>query len=122
STLLRIIAGLDRQTKGEIRWNVLGENPISHFMVFQDYSRSLFPWFTVRRQLTYARDCIETGIADPAKAADRAGDIDNDKADNNKIDSVLKLTGLTDYADMLPNQLSGGMKQRVALASDSERI
>lgn len=101
STLLRIIAGLDEQTRGEIRWHVTGENPISHFMVFQDYSRSLFPWFTVRKQLTYARDCI--GTADPEES-------------NEKIDGILALTGLADYAEMLPSQLSGGMKQRVALA------
>nr|VFK59314.1 MAG: ABC transporter [Candidatus Kentron sp. TUN]VFK67891.1 MAG: ABC transporter [Candidatus Kentron sp. TUN] len=72
-------------------------------MVFQDYGRSLFPWFTVRKQLTYARNCID------------ANRTEGNAVDAN-VEKILELTGLSGYADMLPNQLSGGMKQRVALA------
>nr|VFK37044.1 MAG: NitT/TauT family transport system ATP-binding protein [Candidatus Kentron sp. SD]VFK43112.1 MAG: NitT/TauT family transport system ATP-binding protein [Candidatus Kentron sp. SD] len=115
STLLRIIAGLEPRTGGEIRWNIPPENPIPHFMVFQDYGRSLFPWLTVRGQLIYARNRIRANRL-PSDAKDHPADDHEGHLPGDEIDEALELTGLSDYARMLPNQLSGGMKQRVALA------
>ena len=116
STLLRIIAGLESQTKGEIEWNIAPQNPIPHFMVFQDYSRSLFPWFTVEKQLIYARNRIRANPVSDDRIENPLRHNTGQNTQNDPIRNILRLTGLSNYANMLPNQLSGGMKQRVALA------
>ena len=67
-------------------------------MVFQDYA--LFPWMTVR-----AEHRVRSA---PARAAERRG--------REIADEFVKLVGLERFADRYPSQLSGGMKQRVAIA------
>jgi NitT/TauT family transport system ATP-binding protein len=64
--------------------------------VFQAYN--VFPWLTVR-------DNVAFGLRDQA-----------DKAAHEHVDRWLELAGLTDFADAYPKTLSGGMRQRVALA------
>lgn len=100
STLLRILAGLENDYRGEILWNgkpVRGrDNRVG--MVFQD--NALFPWRTTLEN-------IETGLefaGIPAKERRAAA--------REYIDAF----GLTGFETSLPRELSGGMKQRVAIA------
>nr|VFJ86073.1 MAG: ABC transporter [Candidatus Kentron sp. LFY]VFJ98705.1 MAG: ABC transporter [Candidatus Kentron sp. LFY] len=85
-------------------------------MVFQDYGRSLFPWFTVKRQLIYARNRIYANPLSSGLLDIQSGYAHRDNSDDAAVEKILEVTGLSDHADMLPNRLSGGMKQRVALA------
>ncbi|GAB5096701.1 ABC transporter ATP-binding protein [Caballeronia sp. LP006] len=100
STFLSILAGLVPQTAGEI--TVDGE-PVSAArqklgVVFQGYA--LFPWRTVRKN-------VETGLEiRGVKAVQR----------RSEAERFLRLVGLLDFADHYPHQLSGGMRQRVAIA------
>jgi NitT/TauT family transport system ATP-binding protein/sulfonate transport system ATP-binding protein len=100
STLLRIIAGFETPTSGDVR--VL-DAPITgpgsdRGMVFQDYA--LFPWMTVR-------DNIAFGPRQKKLSSSEVKD---------STDKYLEMVGLTKFADRFPYQLSGGMKQRVAIA------
>ena len=100
STLLRIIAGFEEPTTGEV--SVQGRQitgPGSdRGMVFQDYA--LFPWMTVNRNIGFGPRQRGLPRAEIAAIADE----------------FVKLVGLERFADRYPNQLSGGMKQRVAIA------
>ena len=100
STLLRIIAGFEQPTTGEIRIHgkkVTGPGS-DRGMVFQDYA--LFPWMTVRENV---------GFGPRQRGLSR-------KEIEDISDEFLKLVGLDRFADRYPSQLSGGMKQRVAIA------
>ncbi len=100
STLLRILAGFETASSGTV--NMYGM-PISgpgpeRGMVFQDFA--LFPWLTVRDNIAFG----------PHQRA-------LPKAKLNEIsDHYMDMVGLTKFADFFPGQLSGGMKQRVAIA------
>lgn len=98
TTLLRLIAGLDRQYQGTI---FIGGEPvsgpdISRGIVFQE--PRLFPWFTVEQN-------IALGLAADKRAS--GDDI---------VNRHIKLVGLDEFARAYPSQLSGGMAQRAALA------
>jgi nitrate ABC transporter ATP-binding subunit len=100
STLLRIIAGFEQPTSGQVS---LYENPITgpgsdRGMVFQDYA--LFPWMTVRENIGFGPR--QKGLAK--------------KYVSEITDEYLNMVGLAKFADRYPMQLSGGMKQRVAIA------
>jgi NitT/TauT family transport system ATP-binding protein len=102
TTLLRSIAGLLRPTSGRVV--VAGREvrgvPDDLAVVFQDYSRSLYPWLTVRRNVEFPltrRDLDRTGRRERAEQA-------------------LAAVGLSDAAGRRPGELSGGMQQRVAIA------
>jgi len=102
STLLMMMAGLLAPTSGGIR---LGDDavngpPMGLSVVFQDYSRSLFPWMTVRRNLTMAAAAYKIPK--------------NELKD--RVEHALHSVGLPGSADMYPWQMSGGMQQRVAIA------
>lgn len=106
TTLLRILAGLEEQSDGDVR--VLREDrtkPINS-MIFQE--RSIFPWMTVRENVAYG---LRMRHVPKAAYAPMVRD---------HIDKV----GLAGFADLYPHQLSGGMNQRVsiarALANDPE--
>jgi NitT/TauT family transport system ATP-binding protein len=98
STLLRIIAGFEQPTSGDVCvYNAPITGPGSdRGMVFQDYA--LFPWMTVRQNIAFGPKQKKNEDAD-----DIAG-------------KYLEMVGLTKFADRFPYQLSGGMKQRVAIA------
>ncbi|MBN3831431.1 ABC transporter ATP-binding protein [Burkholderia sp. Ac-20344] len=100
STLIRILAGLDAQTSGEV---LLDGKPVhgpgaDRGMVFQGYT--LFPWLTVKKNVMF-------GL--------RMNGSSSGEAEREAL-QWLDLVGLTRFADVYPHQLSGGMKQRVAIA------
>jgi len=110
STLLRIIAGFETAGSGEARMrgrHIAGPGP-DRGMVFQDYA--LFPWLSVRQNIAFGP--IERGLAKNAV--------------RDKVESFIDMVGLRKFADAYPHQLSGGMKQRVAiarvLANDAEIV
>jgi NitT/TauT family transport system ATP-binding protein len=97
STLLRILAGLDHQTGGSINVEA-GGWAVENAMVFQD--SGLFPWMTVEANVRFG--LMTRGVPE-AEAAER-------------VDAALKLVGLTKFRNHYPHQLSGGMRQRGAIA------
>ncbi len=103
STLLRIIAGLETQDAGMVLLN--GEHLINpdarRVMVFQDFNQ-LFPWLTVRENIIFPIKAQKTGIS---KRELRA-----------MADRYLAMVKLEKYDDYYPHQLSGGMKQKAAIA------
>ena len=102
TTLLRCLAGLLQPSRGTIAFEgrrVEGTPP-EVAVVFQDYSRSLFPWLTVA-----------SNIALPLKNKGM------DKQERARlVEESLSAVGLPDVASYHPWQLSGGMQQRVAIA------
>src|SRR5262245_13735127 len=97
STLLRILAGLDRATSGTIDIDAQGW-PVPNAMVFQE--SGLFPWMNVEKNVGF-------GLMTRGVTAAEAG---------KRVDAVLRLVGLTRFRHHYPHQLSGGMRQRGAIA------
>jgi NitT/TauT family transport system ATP-binding protein len=97
STLLRILAGLDKETGGRLEVQAPGW-AVKNAMVFQE--SGLFPWMSVEANVAFG--LMTRGVpADEAKA---------------RVESALKLVGLTKFRRHFPHQLSGGMRQRSAIA------
>jgi sulfonate transport system ATP-binding protein len=99
STLLRVISGLEVPTNGEVQINgrrVEGPSP-EIGMVFQE--PRLMPWLSVAQNVGFGLD----GVVPRAEA-------------DQQIARILSEVGLSDAADALPRELSGGMAQRVAIA------
>jgi NitT/TauT family transport system ATP-binding protein len=101
TTLLRAIGGLLRPTRGTVTIDGQVLSGPSHAvgLVFQDYSRSLFPWLSVLDNVTLPL----RGKYSRAERTERGR-------------SVLRAVGLTDAEQKRPWELSGGMQQRVAIA------
>src|SRR5215510_15890152 len=97
STLLRILAGLDTQSGGSIKVEAPGW-AVQNAMVFQE--SGLFPWMSVEANVGFG--LMTRGVA-AAEAAKR-------------VDAALRLVGLTKFRHHYPHQLSGGMRQRGAIA------
>jgi ABC-type nitrate/sulfonate/bicarbonate transport system ATPase subunit len=100
STLLRMVAGLDHPDSGEILVNgqpVTGPGK-DRGMVFQKYTS--FPWLTVANNVGYGLKI--NGVAEAER--------------KETVTKLLKAVGLTEFADVYPETLSGGMQQRVAIA------
>ena len=100
STFIRIAAGLDESSGGEIRLDgkpIHGPGP-DRGMVFQGYT--LFPWRTVKQNVMFGLEMqgSETAIAE------------------SEARQWLEMVGLSRFEDSYPHELSGGMKQRVAIA------
>ena len=93
STFLRLVAGLDQPTSGELR--VEGHDPLGLAFVFQD--ATLLPWRSVAHNITLPLEL-------------RREDADE------RVAQTLELVGLTDFAAAYPAQLSGGMRMRVSIA------
>ncbi|MEU6646166.1 ABC transporter ATP-binding protein [Saccharomonospora sp. NPDC046836] len=102
TTLLRCLGGLQRPTRGAVHVGGLPTSgpPEGVSIVFQDYSRSLFPWLRVRDNVALPLRVAGQGRRGRAEQAQRA----------------LEEVGLAGSADLYPWQLSGGMQQRVAIA------
>jgi len=100
TTLLRVLARLEEHTEGELVVRPRGAGtgrPLSA-TVFQE--PSAFPWMSVRRNIAYGMWAVGVGRAEQKREVDR----------------LLEMVGLTAFADAYPHELSGGMKQRVAVA------
>jgi NitT/TauT family transport system ATP-binding protein len=110
STLLRIVAGFEAPSAGSaLMWDKpIGEPAPDRGMVFQDYG--LFPWLTVRENIGFG----------PASRGRPKAEV------KETVERFVSLVGLNRFADAYPHQLSGGMKQRVAiarvLANDAEIV
>jgi len=103
STLLQIMAGLATPTSGEVFYgsNRVQGPPADVLYVFQQYTRSLFPWKTVERNVAFGLE--NKGTMSRAEIAGRT----------RELIGLVKLTGFERH---YPWQLSGGMQQRVAIA------
>lgn len=102
STLLGLLNGLNRAKSGEILLDgkrIVGPGP-DRAVVFQQYS--LFPWLTAKGNVNF-------GIRQSGKKYTK-------KQREEKAKEYLANVGLAGAADKYPSQLSGGMKQRVAVA------
>jgi NitT/TauT family transport system ATP-binding protein len=100
STLLNAIAGFSHPTSGRI---FAGDTRVStpgpdRGMVFQEYA--LFPWMTIQQNIAFGLE-----IAGRPAAAIRE-----------RVDVLLNMLGLHDFRGRFPKDLSGGMRQRVAIA------
>lgn len=100
STLLKILAGFMPPSSGSVRLN---GRQVSHpgpdrCVVFQE--DALFPWLTVKENIAFGLNGRKMDRRDRQREVDR----------------FLSLVGLTDFGDYLPQEISGGMKQRVSLA------
>jgi NitT/TauT family transport system ATP-binding protein len=100
STLMSMAAGLVEPTSGEVLVDgvpVTGPGP-DRGVIFQQYA--LFPWLTVRKNVEFGLKLAQLPADERRRRAERA----------------IELVGLSDFADALPKTLSGGMKQRCAIA------
>jgi NitT/TauT family transport system ATP-binding protein len=100
TTLLRIIAGLESLTSGNL---LLKGEPITgpgsdRGMVFQEFA--LFPWRSVRKNVEFGLEIKKVPPEERSRISDR----------------FIDLVGLRGFENYHPNQLSGGMKQRVGIA------
>ncbi len=102
STLLNIVAGLDQPSKGVvlIEQQLVEQPGPDRMVVFQNYS--LLPWLTARENIALAVNRVLKHLSATERQA--------------IIERHIALVGLKQAADKRPGQLSGGMKQRVAIA------
>ena len=100
STLLRMIAGLDKPTSGQVIVNgeIVTHPGKDRGMVFQKYTS--FPWLTVADNIAYGMKI--NGVPEAQR--------------KETVDRLLQSVGLTEFANVYPETLSGGMQQRVAIA------
>ena len=97
TTVLRMIAGLEYPTRGEIfayKQPIVGPGP-DRGMIFQAYTS--FPWLTTRKNIEYGMKIIGVPV--------------NDR--RTKAQEFLELVHLEEFAESYPASLSGGMKRRV---------
>lgn len=100
STMMNVLAGLETVSSGQALVDgipVNGPGP-ERGVIFQQYA--LFPWLTVRKNVEFG---LKTARVPRAERRERA-------------DHFINLVGLGQFADALPKMLSGGMKQRCAIA------
>jgi NitT/TauT family transport system ATP-binding protein len=99
TTLVRILAGLEEKNSGQVllQGKAVTEPGSDRGMVFQGYT--LFPWLTVKKNVMFGLEVNGRGRHDSEREALQ----------------WLQLIGLERFADAYPHQLSGGMKQRVAI-------
>jgi nitrate/nitrite transport system ATP-binding protein len=102
TTLINLMAGLITPDAGEVRFRgqPVREPGPERGVVFQSYS--LLPWLSVEGNVALAVDAVFAG----RKASERAG----------RVRRYVEMVGLAPAADRRPAELSGGMRQRVAVA------
>lgn len=102
STLLKAVGGFIRPIEGEMRLNgvEISKPGPDRILVFQEFDQ-LLPWKTVKENITFA--LVASRTLNAREAAQRAM-------------FYIEKVGLTKFADNYPHTLSGGMKQRVAIA------
>ncbi len=102
TTLLRVLAGLFRPTQGEVEFNgqAISGPARDRAIIFQDYSKALLPWRTVRGNVALSLEAR-------GMPAGEQGAV---------IDELLAKMGLRAAEEKFPGQLSGGMQQRVQIA------
>ena len=135
TTLLNIIGGLEQPTSGEATIHgrkILGPGP-DRGIIFQQYA--LFPWLTVKKNVMYATKFIkhevqvtkknkETGKMEPVFTTDENGNqvplmkrVHYTKTEREAIaKKYIDMVQLGAFENKYPKELSGGMKQRVAIA------
>lgn len=102
STLLRIIGGFERPSKGSVRLSrgeIVSSPSPRCFMIFQDFDQ-LFPWRTLGGNVVYALRRRGLPLREAKKEAR----------------NLIAMVGLEGFEDVYPHKLSGGMKQRGAIA------
>src|ERR1700678_3789448 len=100
STIMRILSGLIRPTSGAVKYKgqpMPGVNP-GVAMVFQNFA--LFPWLSVKENILLG---LENSTYTPEEREQH-------------FHKSIEMVGLDGYGDVLPKELSGGMKQRVGIA------
>jgi NitT/TauT family transport system ATP-binding protein len=102
TTLMNIVGGFVKPTRGRV---LLDDAPIrgpgpDRGVIFQEYG--VFPWLTVRGNIEFGLRLASARVAAPQR-----GEI---------VERYMRLMGLADFADYYPKHLSGGMRQRLALA------
>jgi NitT/TauT family transport system ATP-binding protein len=102
TTLLKCMSGLLEPSAGsvEIKGRRVSGPPPEMALVFQEYSRSLLPWMSVRGNVTLPLRHKKLGKGETARL----------------VEEAVEAVGLTGFIDRYPWELSGGMQQRVAIA------
>jgi NitT/TauT family transport system ATP-binding protein len=102
TTLLKCMSGLLSASSGEVYLNdeLVDGPPEKMALVFQEYSRSLFPWMTVRQNVAFPLRRKKLGKAEAKE----------------QVEQAVRSVDLEGFLDRYPWELSGGMQQRVAIA------
>ncbi|MFZ4876719.1 ABC transporter ATP-binding protein [Janthinobacterium sp. Mn2066] len=100
STLLNAIAGFSHPSSGQILagGKLITEPGPDRGMVFQEYA--LFPWMSIERNIAFGLEIAGKSAAEIKE----------------RVDMLLKMLGLSEFRARYPKDLSGGMRQRVAIA------
>ena len=102
TTTMNLVAGFVKPTKGSVLLDdapVTGPGP-DRGVIFQDYG--VFPWLTVRQNIAFGLNLRASSVPQEERKA--------------ICDRYIHLMGLSDFADAWPKTLSGGMRQRLAIA------
>jgi NitT/TauT family transport system ATP-binding protein len=102
TTLLKCMSGLLAPSEGSVELNgdAVTRPPEEMALVFQEYSRSLLPWMSVRGNVTLPLRHKRLGKREMGRL----------------VEEAVEAVGLTGFIDRYPWELSGGMQQRVAIA------
>ena len=104
TTILRILAGFDNDFEGSLKYSPNSDNNYEKFdslgkigYIPQEFS--LFPWLTIEKNIRFGLDIKNI----PKKEQDET------------VERLLDLVGMTEYRKYLPHEISGGMKQKIAI-------
>ena len=106
TTLLNIVAGLEPYDSGTVKMNghdIVGPGP-DRGVIFQQYA--LFPWMTVKKNIEYGMKFLTKDDGTKYTAEEKSA----------LADKYIKMVNLNGFENSYPKELSGGMKQRVAIA------